>query len=728
MVFIIIVFLFASVKNNKLLNIIIKPSMQGKIFLLYDIDGTLTHPRQKINQDMIDFLYELKLNPNIVLGIVGGSDFEKAKEQIGEKIFDIFDYVFSENGLIFYKNGILSHCFSILSYVSKYQLDQFVSYAQNYIDNLNIEPLKKTSNFVEIRNGMINISPIGRNCTIQERNHFENCDKIHKIRETMIEDLKCNFANLQFDYSIGGQISFDVFPRGNNKTFCLDYLKEFDQIYFFGDKVHKGGNDHEIYIDKRVFGKAVTSYKDTINLCKDILIKKFSYLPIILCGGSGSRLFPLSRDNFPKQFIRLTNQYSLIQNTLLRFANSNLNEMVLIANVNHKNILTSQIKEINHLLNNKKITIILEPISRNTAPPILYAIKKYAEYSNLLILPCDHIYNDNILLNSINDALYIQNLGNKHITIFGIKPTYPETGFGYIKYKTNDHTSNLVEAFIEKPNQTNAQKYIDKNILEESYAWNSGMFMINTNKIMEHINIHLFEMNNMIATLFHEELIDYSENMTFVYIDSNYKNCLDISIDYALMEKISTNVIGLVKYSGLWKDVGTFSSLVDIQNLQNVNPNPNISVGSSNNFIKSMNKNKLIILNKVNNMIIVDTEDVLLVTTIEQSQQVKDIFNLVKTSNDIILKPYASNQSIQYEEWGTRKNLVKCSEYIINSIIIYPNKSFIQDMNKHYTVAKGTVYTDEEIFNVGDKIRYLNVIRGNDSQNDQLELIETEYK
>lgn len=119
---------------------------------------------------------------------------------------------------------------------------------------------------------MINVSPVGRNCSQNERDDFEAFDNEHKIRQTMIGHLREHFRQLNFDYSVGGQISFDVFPKGNNKTFCLDYLTEFeDNIHFFGDKYEKGGNDYEIYIDSRVKSHAVKSYYDTIKICKDIV-------------------------------------------------------------------------------------------------------------------------------------------------------------------------------------------------------------------------------------------------------------------------------------------------------------------------------------------------------------------------------------------------------------------------------------------------------------------------
>lgn len=238
---------------------------------LFDIDGTLTEPRQKMTADMEQFLFSIK--DKVTLGIVGGSDFVKAKEQIGENIFNLFEYVFSENGLTYYKNGELIHQKSLRTYFTQQQLNAFISVALKLISELDI-PIK-TGTFIEFRSGMINVSPIGRACSKQERDEFEILDKINHYRINMIKTLKETFPDLDLEYSIGGQISFDVYPKGTNKSFCLDYLKNVaSNIHFFGDKTAVGGNDHEIYVDERVIGHHVNNYKETIEICKHILNNK----------------------------------------------------------------------------------------------------------------------------------------------------------------------------------------------------------------------------------------------------------------------------------------------------------------------------------------------------------------------------------------------------------------------------------------------------------------------
>jgi phosphomannomutase len=252
------------------------------MLFLFDVDGTLTPARNPMKTDMFDFIQSLKTVPDLKLGIVGGSDFKKISEQIGEHIFELFDYIFAENGMVYYKSNKLIHANSLKTIISQSDLNAFISECLKYIADLDI-PIK-TGTFVEFRNGMLNVSPIGRNCSQTERDEFESYDKIHNIRQQMIRHLQMKFSQINFDYSIGGQISFDVFPKNFNKTLCLKYLvgENVDQIHFFGDKTDLGGNDYEIFNDPRVIGHKVSTYSDTIRICKQILKP---YIPVIMCGG-----------------------------------------------------------------------------------------------------------------------------------------------------------------------------------------------------------------------------------------------------------------------------------------------------------------------------------------------------------------------------------------------------------------------------------------------------------
>eukprot|EP00128_Syssomonas_multiformis_P010600 Colp12_sorted_trinity150504_noHs@14158 len=229
---------------------------------LFDVDGTLTKPRLSITPEMHAFMQELR--KKVVVGVVGGSDLSKIKEQLsGESTITDYDYLFSENGLMAYKNGELIAVQSIKKYLGEERLKKFINFVLHYIADLDI-PIKRGT-FIEFRNGMLNVSPIGRNCSHEERCEFEEFDKKAKIRETMVAVLEKEFADFNLKYSIGGQISFDVFPIGWDKTYCLQFIEKdgFKNIHFFGDKTYPGGNDYEIFTSDKTTGHTVTSPEDT---------------------------------------------------------------------------------------------------------------------------------------------------------------------------------------------------------------------------------------------------------------------------------------------------------------------------------------------------------------------------------------------------------------------------------------------------------------------------------
>ena len=207
------------------------------------------------------------------MGIVGGSDLVKQIEQIGDNVVGEWDYVFSENGLVAYKEGRLIGQQSMKDHLGEQRLQQLINFALHYIADLAI-PIKRGT-FIEFRAGMLNVSPIGRNCSQAERDEYEKYDLQHKIRETFVATLKAKFADFNLTYSIGGQISFDVFPAGWDKTYCLQFLKRdgFDEIHFFGDKTFKGGNDYEIYESSETIGHSVKNPEDTRRQVEEIMAK-----------------------------------------------------------------------------------------------------------------------------------------------------------------------------------------------------------------------------------------------------------------------------------------------------------------------------------------------------------------------------------------------------------------------------------------------------------------------
>lgn len=236
-----------------------------RIIALFDVDGTLTIPRGEITSSMMDFM--LKLKQKITIGIVGGSDLPKQEEQLGQGIIHLFPYNFSQNGLVAYKDGEILQVQTLANFLGEDNVKRIVNWTLLYLAKVDI-PIKRGT-FIEFRSGMMNISPIGRNCSREERNDFEAYDAIHHIRSKMVQAMREEFADLNLTYSIGGQISFDVFPQGWDKTYCLNFLnaEDFDEIHFFGDKTFEGGNDYEIFTHARTIGHTVTSPEDTMEQC-----------------------------------------------------------------------------------------------------------------------------------------------------------------------------------------------------------------------------------------------------------------------------------------------------------------------------------------------------------------------------------------------------------------------------------------------------------------------------
>jgi len=242
-----------------------------KKLVLFDVDGTLTPARQDVSLEMLEILKELR--KKVVIGFVGGSDLVKISEQLsinGSDAVNDFDFAFAENGLTAYRLGKQLESQSFIKAVGEERYKKLVNFILHYVADLDI-PIKRGT-FVEFRNGMINVSPIGRNATIQERHEFEAYDKVHGVRAAFVKVLREKFADYDLTFSIGGQISFDVFVRGWDKTYALRHVEkeDFEEIHFFGDKTFKGGNDYEIFTDPRTVGHSVTSPADTIKILKEL--------------------------------------------------------------------------------------------------------------------------------------------------------------------------------------------------------------------------------------------------------------------------------------------------------------------------------------------------------------------------------------------------------------------------------------------------------------------------
>ncbi|KAM9792267.1 phosphomannomutase 2 [Neosynchiropus ocellatus] len=235
---------------------------------LFDVDGTLTAARQPVTADVAEFLQKLRCQVRV--GVVGGSDLDKIKEQLGTDVIQRVDYVFAENGLVAYRHGQLHSIQSIQAHMGEELLQDFINFCLKHMATIKLP--RKRGTFIEFRNGMLNVSPIGRSCTPEERKEFYELDQKEKIREKFVSVLKEEFKGKGLSFSIGGQISFDVFPDGWDKRYCLGILEKdnFSTIHFFGDKTKPGGNDYEIYSDPRTIGHEVSYPEETVQMCQQL--------------------------------------------------------------------------------------------------------------------------------------------------------------------------------------------------------------------------------------------------------------------------------------------------------------------------------------------------------------------------------------------------------------------------------------------------------------------------
>ncbi|EXJ65512.1 phosphomannomutase [Cladophialophora yegresii CBS 114405] len=250
---------------------------------LFDVDGTLTPARLGVSQEVLQTLSQLR--QKCAIGFVGGSDLKKQEEQLGQPSLPataLFDFCFSENGLTYYREGKEMASHSFIQWLGEEKYQKLAKFVLRYLSELEGLP-RMRGTFIEFRNGMVNISPVGRNASKAERDEFQAWDNKTKCREQMIAAIKKEFPDIGLTYSIGGQISFDVFPHGWDKTYCLQHVEaeadsskpgrsgiHYKNIHFFGDKAFPGGNDWEIYDDPRTIGHAVKGPEDTIAQVKKL--------------------------------------------------------------------------------------------------------------------------------------------------------------------------------------------------------------------------------------------------------------------------------------------------------------------------------------------------------------------------------------------------------------------------------------------------------------------------
>lgn len=406
--------------------------------------------------------------------------------------------------------------------------------------------------------------------------------------------------------------------------------------------------------------------------------------PVILSGGSGTRLWPLSRHDFPKQFLSLTEEQSLYQKTLARVKDKAIfNPSIVIANDSHRFTALEQADNQNSALK----ALILEPIGRNTAAAIAIAALKVAQSEPkglFLVLPSDHlIKNETAFLNMITKANEIVKDG--YHVCFSITPHFAETGYGYIQQgKALDMHAGAyhLKEFKEKPSKSIAEKYVNSG----DYSWNSGMFMFRADVIIDDLEKFAPE----ILAKSREALKGAQNDLAFERLDSEaFCQCPSLSIDYAIMEHTDHAVVIPVDIG--WSDLGSFSALADI--LQ-PDKNGNVSVGdayhidSQNTMVHS--HEKLVGLVGVDNLDVIVTADAVLVAARDKSDDVKTLFKLMQADK----RPELTEHKTVYRPWGQYTSIGLGPRFQAKEIIVKPGKKLSLQSHhhraEHWIVVEGT--------------------------------------
>ena len=413
---------------------------------------------------------------------------------------------------------------------------------------------------------------------------------------------------------------------------------------------------------------------------------KEKLLPVILCGGSGSRLWPLSRKSLPKQYLSIDSksEFSLLQKTLNRIkVLGKENEPIIICNEEHRFITAEQIRKVKI----KPNAILLEPHSRNTAPAVAIAALHSLSSGDdpvLLILPSDHLIKDQEeFINSIRNAYGYATEGK--ILTFGIKPKHPATGYGYIQSQSplikNEKSPSLIKKFIEKPNISIAEKLYR----DDHFSWNSGIFMTKASTIIKELEKYCPEVIIQCKESLSKRIID----LDFLRIGKeSYEICPNISLDKAVMEKTDHGYV--FPLDANWSDIGGWESYWENSSKDsngNVMLGDTIQIESKNNLITS--DGRLTVTLGVSDLIVVTTNDAVLVTKKDQSENVKKLVEQLIIKNRI----EAVESKKVYRPWGSYFSVEEDFNWKIKKIEVNPQSSLSLQMHKkraeHWIVVKG---------------------------------------
>ena len=423
--------------------------------------------------------------------------------------------------------------------------------------------------------------------------------------------------------------------------------------------------------------------------------------PVLLCGGVGSRLWPVSRRGRPKQYLNLIGETSMLQQTLTRIDSLAQTSPVIVCNEEHRFLVAEQVRQ----LGLTSPTIILEPEGKNTAPAIaLAAIAASASDPevNLLVLPADHyVGKPTALIDAIEKAASAASQGK--LVTFGLVPSRPETGYGYIKRgEALAIDVSVLEQFVEKPDQPTAEAYIASG----DYVWNSGMFMFTAGQFLA----SLAKFQPKMAQVCQRAMEQAERDMDFIRPDAEvFTTCPSDSIDYAVMEHTPEGAV--VSLDCDWSDIGAWSALWeagDEDSAGNVTHGDVVLNKTQNSYIRS--QSRLVTTTGVSDIVVVETADAVMVADRHSVQDVKDIVNALKASDP----SEADVHQRVFRPWGSYESLTSGAGFQVKRLIVNPGQQLSLQLHhhraEHWVVVRGTakvVNGDSELIFSADQSTYI---------------------
>lgn len=397
---------------------------------------------------------------------------------------------------------------------------------------------------------------------------------------------------------------------------------------------------------------------------------KLKVIPVILCGGVGTRLWPLSRELYPKQLLSLVNEHSLLQNTVARCRDHpDIDDPILICNEEHRFLVAEQLRQ----TNTTPSTIVLEPEGRNTAPAVALGAHVACcsdKDAILVVLPSDHLIRDSAaFLSALTDAIQLAEKG--YMVTFGVAPDRPETGYGYIHRGIEIGKAYAVDSFVEKPDRETAEGYFQSG----DYFWNSGMFVFRASVYTDELQKQRPE----IAKAVEAACQKFNRDMNFTRIDEElFKSCPSESIDYAVME--GTSSAAMVMLDAGWSDIGAWDEL---WNVSEKDEDHNTLIGDvvisavQNSYVRA--GHRLVSVVGLKDVIVVETADAVLVGSLSEAQNVKSIVEQLKADrrDELTLHPKV------YRPWGYYEGVDAGKHFQVKRISVNPGASLSLQLHRH---------------------------------------------